>query len=120
MKFYIATKFENKLEVAKAKATLIAAGHEVPYDWTISQVKSTEQAQNDVNGVRNCDVVLALFEQEHRYKGAIAEIGMAIILGKPIFVIGNWLDSMIFMHLPIITKVNNVEEVISYLRDNNL
>lgn len=115
MKFYIATKFENKQAVADAITELIEAGHEVPYDWSSAQVKDEEQARNDVEGVRTADALIGIFDADYAYKGAIAEIGMAIILGKPIFIIGNWLDNMIFMYLTNVKKVNSVREVIAHV-----
>lgn len=116
MRFYIATKFQNKEGVKNAIRLLTKAGHTVPFDWSEAQVANREQAELDVKGVRDAQALLGLFEEEYEYKGAIVEFGIAVALGKPIFIIGNKLDSMIFIHLPNVYKFNTVEDVIRFLR----
>lgn len=112
MKIYIASKFENKENVRNLIKECINMGHTVPYDWTYAGIADIEQACFDLEGVRNCDILVGLFNvPDVQYKGAIAEVGMAMALNKNIYIFGNYLDSMVFMFLKNVKKVSSNQEL---------
>lgn len=112
MKFYIATKFENKKRFDEVRNYLESIGHKLTYDWTTATQQSEEQARLDYHGVKDADFVVGIFEEEHQYKGAICEIGMALAWCKSVFILGDWLDHMIFMKLHFVHKIYNIEQII--------
>lgn len=111
MKFYIATKFQNFDRVQEIRIYLESLGYSITYDWSRATVSDMAQAQLDVRGVREADFIVGIFEQDYKYKGAIAEVGMAIALGKPVFILGDWLDGMIFMKLPTVFKIDEISQI---------
>ena len=113
--FYVASKFEDQKMVGEVIDILTSLGYKNTYDWRGGEILSTEQAVLDMNGVKDADFVVGIFIENHQYKGAIAEIGMALALNKKVFIIGNWLDKMIFMKLPNVNKVRDLNHIISQL-----
>jgi nucleoside 2-deoxyribosyltransferase len=88
MKFYIASRFSHCERVRDLAGKLKAAGWIQTYDWTISHVAEEtldmfrDIAQTEVNAVRDADVVIILAPGG---KGTHVELGMAIALGKKIY-----------------------------------
>ena len=89
MKVYVASKWENKKRVQEVMSLLKASHHEITYDWTHCEVSNREQAILDLRGVAEADVVIGIFEDDVAYKGALVEVGAALALGKPVYVVGN-------------------------------
>ncbi len=112
MKIYVASKFENKYEVKELIKELEALGHTITKDWTLSTESSPQEAVEDYNGVINCDIYIGLFEDNLRYQGALVEFGIALANNKPIFILGDQLDGMIFMKMPGITKFRNRDQLL--------
>lgn len=114
MKFYVASKFENIIPVQHVIKELTELGHENTHDWTTNFVNNPEiDATNDKHGVRDADFVIGIFENEEiKYLGSIAEIGMAIAWGKPILIAGHAIDNMIFLALPQITQFDDVNDLL--------
>lgn len=104
MRVYVAGKWEEKERVREVQQQLIAAGHTISYDWTTATANSREQAENDVAGVLNADAFVGVFEKDLRYSGAIAEMGMAIANGASIYILGNAIDTNIFLRLPRVRR----------------
>ena len=116
MKVYVAAKFENKEEVRAVYALLLQAGHEVTVDWTVEPGEEDlgsedyhklqeEWAIKDAQGVIDCDVLVML--PHDRSKGAYAELGMAIALGKKsILVLPEKPFNCVFFHHPLVGWVN--------------
>ncbi len=116
MKFYVASKWENKEEVRKLMYVLIEHGHTITEDWTHSTEENNEKAASaDFKGVHDCDVFIGLFDKPYQYKGALVEFGMALAFYKPVVVIGHGIDDQTFIHLPLIRLMNTVEDFISLL-----
>lgn len=89
MKFYIASKLENHMQVRDLAGKLKAAGWEQTYDWTEQgPVKVTDQetvtsiAKREFKGVSDSDIVIILTPQG---RGTHTEFGMAIALNKTVF-----------------------------------
>lgn len=116
MRVYVATKFENVAEVHELMQEIEPLGFNLAYDWTKSGPPTFMEAVKDMEAVKHCDLLIGLFTKELQYKGAIAEVGMAIAWEKPILIVGNQLDSMVFTKLPHFTKFSNLRELVFYLK----
>jgi hypothetical protein len=104
MRIYVAGKWEEKERVREVQEQLCQAGHTITYDWTTATVNSREQAERDVLGVLSAEAFVGVFEKDLRYSGAIAEMGIAIANDVPIHILGNAIDSNIFMNLPNVRR----------------
>lgn len=110
-RFYVASKFENRERVGEIIDYLQHLGHQVTYDWRYSKIRNEEQAKLDRNGVLTADFVVGVFEDKAIYKGALCELGMAIALNKKIYILGEWLEDMIFLYLPNVQKIKFIEDI---------
>lgn len=103
MKFYIASKFEERLKVRWLMDKLEDLGHEITCDWTDHKYGGEgypiSYAKDDVDGVGSADAYAGLFIDDYYYKGALVEMGMALAGGIPIYIIGHAIDSCIFTNL---------------------
>ncbi len=93
MKFYIASKLGNYMQVRVLAGKLKAAGWVHTYDWTSDwtkqgSVKETNKeilisiAKKESEGVSDADIVIVLTPQG---RGTHTEFGMAIALNKTVF-----------------------------------
>jgi nucleoside 2-deoxyribosyltransferase len=105
------------MEVRDVANFLEDAGHSITCPWWKSKAPTVEEAQKDIQGIEDCDVVIGLFDKPYIYKGAILELGMAYAWNKHILIIGNELDSMIFMLLPRFIKVKNLKQALKVMKD---
>jgi hypothetical protein len=108
VKYYVASKFENKESVRDIYYALIEHGHIITEDWTHSVVEGEQAALDDKRGVAECDVFIGLFDIDAAYKGAYIEFGMAIALDKVIVIIGPYADRSTFIHLPGIIRYDTI------------
>lgn len=96
MRIYVASKYSPATiaRVREVYAQLIAAGHQITYDWTTDDTEGAVQAINDLHGVLGADVfVLVAEDHDVVYCGAVAELGMALASGLPVYVLGDALDT---------------------------
>lgn len=108
MKIYVAGKFETRDRVQGVMQRLIAKGHEITHDWTLEDPAGKSGAElarfqqdcacADFGGVRAADLVLVL--NHDRLFGGAAEMGMALALGKRVYVVEPQIRDNIFFHLP--------------------
>ena len=108
MRAYVAAKWSPST-IARARevqAQLAAAGHVITYDWTADELPmNATQAINDMTGVLTADVFVLLAEEDVAYCGAVAELGMALASGIPVYVLGDALDDRcIFLKLAQIRR----------------
>lgn len=110
-RIYVAGKWEEKERVREVQAQLVAAGHTITHDWTTEEpvgdaylniVPSAVLA--DKQGVMAADAFVGIFEKDLRYLGAVAELGMAIARGIPVYILGNAADRCIFVKLPEVKR----------------
>lgn len=133
MKVYVAGGFAFKKEVQDLQNKLRAAGHTITHDWTRVEQDERPSPQDltrysdlDINGVRQCDVVVALFnDAQYPYRGTFAEIGAAIALNLKIVVV----DVMVgigpidgprrvpFFHDGNVQHVDSVEDAVAFLSE---
>ena len=120
MKFYVAGKWEDRILVRFWHRVLKGKGHEITCDWTDHEYPGEGQqhllagyAMADIKGVRDCDVLIALFQEPRHYRGTLVEIGGALALGKPVWVLGPEERSCIFMEHPLVVTMANEVELLS-------
>jgi nucleoside 2-deoxyribosyltransferase len=113
MKVYVASKWENKDRVRGVMFTLETLGHTITYDWTQHDAAPVQQAILDMRGVTDADVVVGIFEEELSYAGALMEVGGAIALGKPVYILGHAsvTGRAIFFQHPHVHFINNIQEI---------
>ena len=130
MKVYVASKYQERETIRELYDILRSHGHEITVDWTNHDVfpddaeeeKLGEFACDDVRGVQECDSMIIYMVNEHQYKGAWVEMGVALALNKPVFVLGNAGDSCIFMNHSLVRKYIcfvKLLEYLEYLEENN-
>lgn len=117
---YIATRLERLEEAKGVEARLEALGLLATYRWwTHGSVKSEgvqrirEVAEAEAEGVAEADVVIVLLPGG---RGTHTELGMAIALGKRIYLVGD--DggddgkTCAFYHHPRVTRIATVNELL--------
>lgn len=120
LKIYVAGKWAERQQVKNIMEMLEARGHTITCDWTIhiNPKKSKAYAQEDLEGVNECDILIAYMpDSTICYKGAWIEIGIALGFGKKVIIIGDKISS-VFLSLPNIVVVNYKEEALEII--NNL
>jgi len=108
MKIYIAGKYQEREFISRMMDTLRDAGHEITTEWTSHEYATPEihasYAVDDIRGVQECDIYIGIFLNEHRYRGALCELGAALALGKPCWILGHAEDDCIFMLHPLVFR----------------
>jgi nucleoside 2-deoxyribosyltransferase len=110
--FYVATKFENRARYREVVDKLTNAGHHLTHDWTNPILSKNQDAEECFKGVVNADFLVGIFEESLKYQGALVEVGIALALGKHVIILGDWLDSCIFMNLHGVQRVKTIEELL--------
>lgn len=117
---YVAGKWGNRERVRYWHKVLRDNGHRITCDWTDHEYPEVGQehllrwyAVADINGVVACDLLIAIFQEEYRYRGALVEMGAALALGKPVWVLGEAERSCIFMEHPLVTTMRTEHELLS-------
>lgn len=107
---YVAGKWEEREIIREIHKTLISMGHIITCDWTnhTEHGFSMKYAIEDIEGVKQCDFLIAYMKKEYTYKGVWVEIGGALVLNKPVLVIGDKGDSGIFINHPLVTRVDTI------------
>lgn len=100
MKVYVAAKWEERNRAREVMFRLVEAGHTITYDWTVQEQESGYQAEADIDGVVKANAYVGVFEKDLNYVGALIELGAALGIGIPVYVIGNAqvTKSMFFKH----------------------
>jgi nucleoside 2-deoxyribosyltransferase len=132
MKFYVAAKWCDRPLVKKVYGLLKIYGHSVTVDWTDHELPEGENVDTqrflekwaviDINGVRECDYLVALFEEKRHQRGAMIELGAALGCGKLVIVVGKAEDSSTLLKHPRIqhlTDLNHFERWLVYLMEND-
>jgi nucleoside 2-deoxyribosyltransferase len=112
LKIYIAGKWEERKKVAHLMELFRIIGHKITCDWTTHEYptenikdKLRDYAVTDIRGVADCDVFIFYAISQLGYRGAFCEMGAALALGKPVFIIGDAIDSCIFTDHPLVQKI---------------
>lgn len=87
--------------------------HEITHDWTVETVESRQCVLNDINGVKAADALIVVLEQDLKYVGTLMEIGAALALGKPVYVLGDApITNYMFFRHPLVRKIKSLEEIL--------
>ena len=120
MKFFVSGKFEDRKNVRKLMDKIQDLGHTIAYDWTIDEEGAAGfpvvNTINDTRGVQVCDTLVCRFIDKNDYRGALCELGMAIISNKRICIIGHGADRCIFTNHPQVQRFESESEFLSYVR----
>lgn len=115
MKIYVAGKWEDREWIRFVQDELREKGHTITCDWTNHNSPhkyGDKYAIEHVDGLRECDIVIAVMTSKYPYGGVWADIGAALVLKKIVIVIGHGGDSEIFIKHPLVRKVETIDEAI--------
>jgi hypothetical protein len=106
MKFYVAGKWEDRKNIRKLMDKIRGFGHAITYDWTIDEelLDREVKTMSDTRGVQECDAYVGRFIEKNHYRGALVELGIALGLGKRIYIIGHSEDECIFTNHPSVQR----------------
>ena len=111
MRIYVAAKFCDRLMVREVYKRLEENGHTVTVDWTNHEQDTDEDKRHwsevDIQGIRDCDALIAVFIEERHQRGAMIEIGAALGLNKPVLIIGYSESTSTLLKHPLIERVGN-------------
>lgn len=116
-RIYVAGKETHRADVAEVMRALRNAGHEITRDWTGLPPHNddlaimTKYASGDLEAVRRADVLVLLPRAD--LSGANVELGAALILGKPCYLLGTFPPDNIFW--PLATTVVDLHDLIARL-----
>ncbi len=113
MRVYVASSYSDYPRARAAMTALRAAGHDITHDWTALADQfpnddaplhlRAQHAREDLQGVRDADVVLLLTPSDRgRGCGCWIETGAALALGKPVIITGPQRARSIFCELAAI------------------
>ncbi len=107
-KIYVAAKFENKAKVKEVQRELRKSGFGISHDWTNESSEGLTGAElrtylqtcarEDLEGARDADAVVVIYDKTLGGRGLYVEIGAALATVKPVVIIGDREDC-IFSHL---------------------
>ncbi len=126
MKFYIASRFTRKKEVREIIEKLKKLGHIITRNWTIHEETypfhehaklSKKYSEEDIDGIRECEIFIALHDDTAGSTGMHTEIGAAIALniekGMPkIYVVGIEDSKSMFFYHPCVNLRKKVDDVL--------
>lgn len=130
MKFYIAARFSRRPECNALAHQLQALGHTITSRWVrpdsdhvvptglsarVADAERERFAREDYEDVLACDAMVSLMEEprSNTRGGRHVEFGMAVALGKDMFIIGP--RETVFHHMPTVRHHQSVEGFLSYL-----
>lgn len=127
MRVYVAAKFEEGNKVKEVYKKLAALGIGITHNWTdedASKYKGndllafkTECAENDRRGVLHAHAVLVL--NHERLFGGAAEMGMALAMDIPVYVVNPEIRENIFFHLPDVQTFEDVDLAIKQIKEDH-
>lgn len=106
MNIYTATKWERRREMNVINHTIRELGHTITHDWTVWEEENPSKdrtaqrhsaAMLDYAGVHASDLVI--FWDHPEANGARWEAGMAIGMGKPVWIV-EYKNDVVFDALP--------------------
>lgn len=94
LKFYVAGKWADRENISRIMDDLVKQGHTITWDWTrfetVSSDRNAECAYHDIEGVKECDIFVAIMtDKNYEYRGTFTELGAALALEKKVYVLGS-------------------------------
>lgn len=119
MKFYIASGFKNSRNVRELSAKLQAKGFIHTYDWTVNERASSYEMLKQIGevekeAVANTDFFIILLPAG---KGSHIEFGMALALGKRIYLYSPDEESFSFDKTSTFYHVDGVNHFVGDMED---
>ena len=120
MKFYIAGRWLERKFIKTIMTHIEKMGHTVTHDWTIEgedvgydPAELAVNAVEDIEGVKACDVLIAITINEHHYRGTYGEIVGALILDKPVWMVGQApsTNKFVFKFHPNVTQIKSLRSL---------
>ncbi|MBU1800638.1 MAG: nucleoside 2-deoxyribosyltransferase, partial [Bacteroidetes bacterium] len=99
-------------------------GYEIALHWPIYDMQSPSHEHNaicavhDMDGVRRCDMLIAICDKPYNYMGTLAEIGAALALGKPVIIVGN-MHNFIFAYHPLVVCMDSVTQLMKAMEERH-
>jgi len=117
VKIYVAGKYEERRRIRRLMVELENMGHTISSDWTVHEMYHDLAvcAQEDYEGVRNCDALVAIVDIPLKYQGLWVEVGLALAWGKRVLLVGEFGESCIFSKLPWISKYPTINDLLNHL-----
>jgi len=117
MRFYVAGKWEDRENVRVIQNALVEMGHEISCDWTWHEKEDPgyphQYSIDDIQGVKDAHFYIGLFEGDFNYKGALVELGAALALEKPCYIIGRGIDGCMFVNHPLVIRCETISDFLS-------
>ena len=67
--------------------------------------------------IRQSDMLMVKAEEEDKFKGVLVEVGAALVLGKPVYLVGENNNMGDIYHHPLFYKVSSPEEAITHFAE---
>ena len=124
MKIFVSGKIGQDSDVRAVMAALRNQGHEITFDWTaIEHLRpyeensraSSKAATLEVDGVRRADLLVLLTDD--RGVGMFVELGAALALDKPVYVVSRPPARTMFFFHPLVTVVSSIDELLERTLD---
>jgi nucleoside 2-deoxyribosyltransferase len=125
MKLYVAGKWADRDKINEIIENLEANGHTITHNWTKFEGSNSRPemksqfAVMDIDGVRNADAYVGIMtDAVYPYRGSMTEMGAALGLGKPVYVVApttSQLEATCFFHHPLIRKFTTLEALMTEL-----
>ncbi len=114
MRWYVAGRTTDKERICSWRGMLQTLGETITYDWTfnVAAVEADsalfkspgyrkKAAVMDRRGVETADVVIAFVQED--MTGTLIEIGMALMLRKTVWIVGDYKTHSVFYALDEVT-----------------
>jgi nucleoside 2-deoxyribosyltransferase-like protein len=124
---YVSASSKRKEVALMVMNLLRRGGIAITLDWTREEGDSvpedarkmyfTENAMRDIEAVKRADVVIAIVDPECPSLGTWTEIGAALVLDKPVLIVGGpeiWAGSglTVFAHHPNVHAIENYSSLL--------
>ena len=121
MKIFVAGTWEYKKKIKKWMELLERNGHTITCDWTMhiesSEMGKLEYAVEDIEGIKKCDIFV--LDAEGKSNGKMIEVGIALILKKPIYVIEEYMK-FTSVYQSLVPESHFYNHFIEFVKANNL
>ena len=104
MKVFVAAKWEDRTAAQDLMSHMKILGLTISYDWTQNDQVSRETALADFDGVMNADALVFWAPLDLGFRGAYVEMGIALALDLPVYLMGPGADECIYIHHPNVTR----------------
>lgn len=121
MRVYVAGRLEEKDLIKEIEDTLQAMGHEITCDWAKRETAKDVGSRTDEEtivlteekllGILTCSILVLICMNGQPYDGPQVEFGIGLGTGKKIYVVGQALDSSMFMAIPSLVRLGDLVDL---------